>query len=79
MGNSFDQKHGMKHGSKGAIHFRIFTYETMKELFGYHGFKVEKIVGVGYHPFPNVIGRFLSRIDKKHAAYLTTKVRKVER
>lgn len=29
-----------------------------------------------YYPFPNMVGRFLSWIDKKHAVYLTVKVRK---
>lgn len=76
MGNSFDPKRGMIHGTEGEIHLRIFAYEALKELFEYHGFEVEKIVGVGYYPFPNAVGRFLSWIDKKHAVYLTMKVRK---
>ena len=57
-------------------HKRIFTYGTLKELFEYHGFKVERIVGVGYYPFPVNIARILSRIDPRHGAYLTMKVRK---
>ena len=76
LGNSFDPKHGMKHGSKGEIHLRIFTYEALKELFEYHGFEVENIVGVGYYPFPTWLARVLSHIDKKHTVYLTMKVRK---
>lgn len=76
LGNSFDPKHGMKHGSKGENHVRIFTYEALKELFEYYGFRVEKMVGVGYYPFPDVIGRILARVDKRHAVYLTMKVRK---
>ncbi len=76
LGNSFDPKRGMKHGGKGAVHLRTFTHEGLKELFEYHGFKVEKIVGVGYYPIPNTIARFLSRIDRKHAVYLTMKLRK---
>ena len=76
LGNSFDPKHGMKHGSKGEIHVRVFTYEALKELFEYYGFRVEKIVGVGYYPFPDRIASFLTRIDKRHAVYLTVKVRK---
>lgn len=76
LGNSFDPKHGLKHGSKGEIHVRVFTYDALTELFEYYGFRVEKTVGVGYYPFPDVIAQGLARIDKKHAVYLTLKVRK---
>ncbi len=54
-------------------HLRIFTYYGLRELFEYYGFKVEKIVGVGYYIFP----KFLCLVDKKHTAYLTIKVRKI--
>ena len=57
-------------------HKRIFTFSALKELFEYHGFKVERIVGVGYHPFPTKIARILSWIDPSHTVYLTMKVRK---
>ena len=77
LGNSLNPGHGKKHEHRGSIHLRIFTCEALKQLFEYHGFKVEKIVGVGYYPFPIKIARLLSRLDKWHAAYLTMKVRKV--
>ena len=57
-------------------HKRIFTYGALKDLFEYHGFKVERIVGVGYYPFPVNVARILSRIDPRHAVCLTMKVRK---
>jgi 2-polyprenyl-3-methyl-5-hydroxy-6-metoxy-1,4-benzoquinol methylase len=76
LGNTFDPKHGKKHGNRGSIHLRVFTYEALKELSEQYGFKVEKIIGVGYYPFPNWIGRFVSALDKKHSAYLTIKVSK---
>lgn len=61
---------------QSLTHLRIFTYEGLKELFNYHNFKIEKIVGAGFYPFPTRIAKILSRIDKRHAAYLTIKVRK---
>jgi len=61
---------------QSLTHLRIFTYEGLKDLFNYHNFKIEKIVGAGFYPFPSKIAKILSRIDKRHAAYLTIKVRK---
>jgi hypothetical protein len=48
----------------------------MKQLFEYHGFKAEKVMGVAYYPFPIALGKLLSHVDKKHAVYLTMKMRK---
>lgn len=59
-------------------HIRILTYYGLRELFEYYGFKVEKIVGVGYYPFLGFISKFLSFIDKKHSVYLTMKVKKYD-
>jgi len=78
LGNSLDPKHGMRHASKGEVHIRIFTMEALRELFEYHGFAVEKMIGVGYYPFPGPLGAFLSKLDKAHSAYLTMKARKVK-
>jgi len=79
LGNSLDPKHGMEHRNKGEIHLRIFTYSSLKELFEHHGFKIEVIKGVGYYPFPSIISRYISCIDKKHAVYLTMKIRKEDK
>ena len=76
LGNSLNPAHGKKHEHRGSVHLRVFTYESLRDLLKYHGFKVEKMVGVGYYPFPIRIARFLSWLDKRHAAYLTMKVRK---
>lgn len=56
---------------------RVFTYSGIKEFFEYYGFKVERIMGVGYYPFSH-LSRFFCWIDKRHAAYLTVKLRKRE-
>lgn len=66
----------IEHKNKGGTHLRIFAYAGLKELFEYHKFKVEKIVGVGYYPLTGKLGRFLSQLDKRHSVYLTMKVRK---
>jgi len=76
LGNSMNPRQGKEIEQRGSVHLRVFTYEALKELLEYYGFKVEKIVGVGYYPFPIKIARILSRLDRRHAVYLTAKIRK---
>ena len=58
-------------------HLRIFTYASLKQFMEYHEFIIEDIVGIGYYPLPSFIANILARLDKRHAAYLTLKVRKI--
>jgi len=76
VGNSLDPKCGMHHASRGEVHLRIFTSVSLRELFRYHGFDVEQLIGVGYYPFPGPLASVLSRLDKTHSVYLTMKARK---
>ena len=77
LGNRFDLKYGKKHEATESNHQRCFTLNALRELFQYHGFKVEKIIGSGYYPLPRVLARILARIDPKHAAFLVMKARKI--
>jgi methionine biosynthesis protein MetW len=63
-------------GGAPASHHRVFTYRGLKELLEHHRFKIEKIVGVGYFPLPTRAARLISRLDPRHAMYLTVKVSK---
>ncbi len=74
LGNplSFNVHRGMNR-PEGWQHQRVFAYQGLIEIFKENGFKVEKIIGSGYYPFPNI----LSKIDKRHAAFLSIKVRKL--
>lgn len=78
VGNPFSPYYKSKRSSDPNYqgHRRLFTYRALKELFEYHGFEVGKIIGVGYYPFPIKIARTVSRIDPRHAACLTMKVKK---
>ena len=53
-------------------HIRIFAYRGLKEIFEIKDFKVEKILGAGYYPLPNL----LAKVDPRHAAFLTLKIKK---
>lgn len=57
-------------------HRRIPTFRGLKELLEYHDFKVEKLVGMLYYPFPLRMARALCRIDPRHAVGLAIKIRK---
>lgn len=58
-------------------HNKVFTYQALKEIFEIHGFKIEKIVGAGYHPFYlKFLMKALSKIDPRHSRFLIIKVRK---
>ncbi|MFH1382045.1 MAG: class I SAM-dependent methyltransferase [Chloroflexota bacterium] len=65
--------------SEHRANVRSYTYYGLKELFEYYGFKVERIVGIGYFMFPNKISPFMSAIDPRHSNRLIIKVRKNSR
>lgn len=56
-------------------HNRVFAYRGLKELFVVHGFVIEYTEGSGYYPLPSRLGR----LDPRHAAFLTFKIRKAGR
>jgi len=79
VGNPLHTTYKMKAaGGLYPVHRRIPTYRGFKELLEFHGFKIEKIIGVGYYPFPTPIAKFFSKIDPKHSVYLTMKVKKTK-
>lgn len=62
-----------------GVHNKVLAYRGLIDIFKMNGFKIEKICGVGYYPFPEIVGRFLSNIDPRHAFYLILKARKSEK
>lgn len=76
VGNPLNPRNKEQRGNRKLGHIRLFTYRALKELLKLHGFKIEKIVGVGFYPFPDKIAGFLSYVDPVHSVYLTAKVRK---
>jgi 2-polyprenyl-3-methyl-5-hydroxy-6-metoxy-1,4-benzoquinol methylase len=59
------------------MHRRLFTIDGLTKLLHYHNFKIEKVVGSYYFPFPVTVARAMCRIDKAHSTCMTMKVRKV--
>jgi SAM-dependent methyltransferase len=65
-----------KAGNPYLKHNTVMAFKALKEIFRVYGFKIEKVIGSGYYPFPKLLGRVLCRLDKAHAHFLTLKVRK---
>jgi methionine biosynthesis protein MetW len=76
VGNPFHPKYMRARTNIHPGHLRIFTLRSLKELFEFHGFIVEKIIGVGYYLPPPPISQFFSKISPCHSAYLTMRCRK---
>jgi len=54
-------------------HIRVFSYQALKEVFEINNFVVDKVLGAGYYPFPNLF----AKLDPRHAGFLTLKLRKI--
>jgi ubiquinone/menaquinone biosynthesis C-methylase UbiE len=57
---------------KSWQHVRVFSWRGLKEILVAHGFLLESYEGSGYYPLPTWFGK----LDPRHAAFLTIKVRK---
>ena len=60
----------------GPAHRRIFTLGALKGLLEYYGFKVERAIGTGFFPLPNLLAKVMGSIDKRHATNIVIKARK---
>lgn len=76
VGNPLSPHHMEEFGGP-IIHARIFTYRALKELFQVYGFNIVSLVGAGYYPLPyKSLSRLFSKLDPRHAHFITIKVRK---
>lgn len=57
-------------------HINVMTTRALIQLLQKYGFTVEKVVGIGYYPFPPIIAQILSKIDPFHSAVCLIKARK---
>lgn len=77
-GNPFDPRHGtvFRPILTTRLHRRIFTAPALRELFEFHGFKVESLTGWGMHPLPLLISRHVK--CARYSLFLSIKARKLE-
>lgn len=57
-------------------HNVVLAYKSFRRIFELYGFKIEKVIGSGYYPFPKIMARALCRLDPAHSHFLTLKARK---
>jgi SAM-dependent methyltransferase len=58
-------------------HNKVLSYQALIDAYKGYGFKIEKVIGVGYFPFGGTLGRFFAKLDKRHAHFLIIKARKL--
>lgn len=57
-------------------HNKVLSYQTIHEAYVEYGFKVNKMLGVGYFPFFGALSRFFCSFDARHAHLLLIKATK---
>lgn len=59
-------------------HNKVLSYQALTDAYRGYGFKIEKVIGVGYFPFGGFLGKIFANLDKRHAHFLVIKARKVK-
>lgn len=55
-------------------HRFLLTTKGLLDMLG--GFKIEKVTGIGFYPFPLPISKYICKLDKRHSVDIIVKVRK---
>jgi SAM-dependent methyltransferase len=76
LGNPLNPMRGERHPHPGRAHWRVFAWRGLLELVAHHGLPAERALGVGYYPLPPSLARAAGRIDPRHAAFLTFRLRR---
>jgi len=80
LGNPLNPNYKVRDKHSGPRHYshrRIFVARSLKELFEWHGFKVEVIIGSHLYPLPSFISRQLPQaILRRYGANITIKAYK---
>jgi len=72
IGNPLANLRGESQRNLLLRHVKVFSYQGLKEFFEAKGFIFEQTIGAGYYPLP----AFFGKIDPRHAAFITMKIRK---
>jgi SAM-dependent methyltransferase len=70
LGFPFHKNYKMRRDLVHPGHLRAFVPRSLKDLFEAHGFKVEKIIGVGHYFLPLLISNCLSKITPTYSISL---------
>jgi SAM-dependent methyltransferase len=70
LGNRLIHQRSSRYSHRGRVHWRIFAYAALHDLFVHHGFESVNVRPAGYYPFPPRLAALMAKIDKRHSAYL---------
>jgi len=76
IGNPLSLHREEKGIPRPSQHLRIFTIRSLAELLENQGFKIERLLGIGYFPFKGKTAQVFSKLDPRHSALITIKCRK---
>lgn len=62
--------------SRSLEHIKVMTTRALIGLLNGSNFKIDKLNGFGYYPFPPIIAKHLSKADPYHSHYIIAKARK---
>lgn len=65
-----------RNGRLNSFHRRVFTLPGLRQALVANGFRIEKELYSCYYPMPTFLSRIMSKIDRRHAACVTVKIRK---
>jgi SAM-dependent methyltransferase len=74
VGNPAGLREGVT-GAQGQMHLRLFTGRALEGVARYHGLDADVAQTVGMYPLPVRLARLMTRIDKRHGAFLVQRYR----
>ena len=69
---------GWQQQVEGQQHLRVFTGRALASLAAFHGLRLERDRTSGYYPLPPRLARLMTRVDRRHGAYLVQRFRRSE-
>jgi len=76
VGNPAGLREGVT-GARGQMHLRLFTGRALAGVARYHGLDADVAQTVGMYPLPVRLARLMTRIDRRHGAFLVQRYRPV--
>jgi SAM-dependent methyltransferase len=76
VGNPAGLREGVT-GARGQMHLRLFTGLALAGVALHHGLRADIARTVGMYPLPVSVARVMTRIDKRHGAFLVQRYRPV--
>jgi SAM-dependent methyltransferase len=76
VGNPAGPREGVT-GARGQMHLRLFTGRALAGVARYHGLDADVAQTVGMYPLPVRLARLMTRLDRRHGAFLVQRYRPV--